>query len=113
MGNLEANLLVLALFNLGQNAIEATPEQGQVELDCKLEENNRVAFRVRDAGPGLPEVVANNPFAPRISRKEGGTGVGLSISRQLAERAGAELSLESNGPEGACFLIIARASETS
>lgn len=108
MDNLQANLLVLALFNLGQNAIEATPEQGQVELDCKLGDDSRVAFRVRDEGPGLPEDVAENPFAPRTSRKEGGTGVGLSISQQLAERAGAELSLESNDTSGACFLISTR-----
>ena len=44
-------------------------------------------------------------FTPRVSRKQGGTGVGLAISCQLAERAGAELTLESNGPEGACFLV--------
>ena len=111
--NLGANLLVLALFNLGQNAIEATPEQEQVSLDCKLEGNNRVAFRVRDTGLGLPVDVAESPFAPRTSRKKGGSGVGLSISQQLVERAGAELSLESNGPEGACFLVLIRANDTN
>ncbi|MFP6901409.1 MAG: HAMP domain-containing sensor histidine kinase, partial [Opitutales bacterium] len=105
--NMQANLLVLALFNLGQNAIEATGEKGTVSFSCDFESGNHLAFRVRDEGPGLPEDMLDAPFAPRTSRKQGGTGVGLAISQQLAERAGAQLTLESNGPDGACFLVRA------
>ena len=103
--NMQANLLVLALFNLGQNAIEATEKKGSVAFSCDVESGNRLAFRVRDGGPGLPEDMLDTLFTPRVSRKQEGTGVGLAISCQLAERAGAELTLESNGPEGACFLV--------
>ncbi len=105
--NLKANLLVLALFNLGQNAIEATPAGGAVHFACDLDAENGLAFQVDDGGPGLPEDMLDAPFAPRVSRKQGGTGVGLAISQQLAERAGAELTLKNNGPGGACFLLVA------
>ncbi len=105
--NLQANLLVLALFNLGQNGIEATPTGSAVRFACNLDAEKRLAFRVSDGGPGLPEDMLDAPFAPRVSRKQGGTGVGLAISQQLAERAGAELTLKKNGPDGACFLLQA------
>ena len=105
--NMQANLLVLALFNLGQNAIEVTTEKGAVTFGCDLEAENQLAFRVSDDGPGLPETMLDAPFAPRPSSKQGGTGVGLAISQQLADLAGAQLSLESNGQDGACFLLLA------
>ena len=105
--NMQANLLVLALFNLGQNAIEVTAEKGAVTFGCELETENQLAFRVSDDGPGLPETMLDAPFAPRPSSKQGGTGVGLAISQQLADLAGAQLSLESNGQDGACFLLLA------
>jgi signal transduction histidine kinase len=105
--NLKANLILLALFNLGQNAIEATPKKGEVHFTCERDRGDRLFIRVRDDGPGLPEDMLDAPFSPRVSRKPKGSGVGLAISLQLAERADAELTLESNGPEGACFLLVA------
>lgn len=106
MDNLKANLILLALFNLGQNAIEATPKKGEVRFTCEKDRGNQLFFRVRDDGPGLPEHMLEAPFAPRPSSKQGGTGVGLAISQQLAERADAELTLEDNGTGGACFLLV-------
>jgi signal transduction histidine kinase len=110
--NLRANLIVLALFNLGQNAIEATPSEKEIHFKCELAPANRLCLRIRDGGPGLSENMLASPFAPRISQKKGGTGVGLAISQQLAERAEAELSLESSGTDGACFLLQASVKST-
>jgi signal transduction histidine kinase len=101
--NLRANLLVSILLNLGQNAIYASTE-GEVNLEAKQEAEN-LEFRVRDDGEGLPEKIRDRLFRPVQSTKPGGSGVGLAICRELAQRIETEVSLESSGPKGSCFLL--------
>ncbi len=103
LDNLRANLLLPILLNLGQNAIEVSIE-GQVKLEGKQEAGN-VELRVRDDGEGVPEQIRERLFRPVQSSKPGGSGVGLAICRELAHRIDAEVSLESSGSEGSCFLV--------
>ena len=98
LDNLRANLL-----NLGQNAIEAS-NKGVVTLEAKQEEEN-LEFRVRDDGEGVAEQIRERLFRPVQSSKPGGSGVGLAICRELTQRIDAEVSLESSGSEGSCFLV--------
>ena len=53
-------------------------------------------FLVEDDGPGLPEAVKKNIFQPVKSEKEGGSGIGLALSHQLAVSLGGSLELEEN-----------------
>ena len=101
--NLRANLLVSILLNLGQNAIDASTE-GEVKLEAKQEAEN-LEFRVRDDGEGVAEQVRERLFRPVQSSKPSGSGVGLAICRELAQRIDAEVSLESSSTEGSCFLV--------
>jgi signal transduction histidine kinase len=103
LDNLRANLLVPILLNLGQNAIDASAK-GVVKLEGKQEAEN-LEFRVRDDGEGVPEQIRERLFRPVQSSKPGGSGVGLAICRELAHRIDAEVSLESSGSEGSCFLV--------
>jgi signal transduction histidine kinase len=103
LDNLRANLLLPILLNLGQNAIEAS-NKGVVTLEAKQEEKN-LEFRVRDDGVGVAEQIRERLFRPVQSSKPGGSGVGLAICRELAQRIDAEVSLESSGSEGSCFLV--------
>jgi two-component system NtrC family sensor kinase len=67
-----------------------------------------VALRVRDNGPGVPPAARTRLFEPFFTTKpEGlGTGLGLSVSRSLAQEHGGELVLEPDGEEsGASFLL--------
>jgi signal transduction histidine kinase len=105
LNNLQANLLVLILGNLVQNAIQASPPKGLVTLGIG-ERGTSLEFRVIDQGAGLPVPVKNNLFAPCSSSKDGGTGIGLAISRQLAAHLGAELTLESSGERGSVFVLL-------
>lgn len=105
LNNLQANLLVLILGNLVQNAIQASPENGLVTLGIE-DRGNDLEFRVIDQGNGLPEGVLQNLFAPCRSSKDGGTGIGLAISRQLAGHLGAELTLESSSERGSVFVLL-------
>jgi signal transduction histidine kinase len=103
LDNLRANLLLPILLNLGENAIEASTK-GVVTLEAKQEEEH-LEFRVRDDGEGVPEQIRERLFRPVQSSKPGGSGVGLAICRELTQRIDAEVSLESSGSEGSCFLV--------
>jgi signal transduction histidine kinase len=102
--NREAELLLLILENLVQNAIEATPPGKTVRLTV-VTLGERTTFEVQDEGPGLPPEIAQRLFTPCISTKKGGTGIGLAISRQLATHLGAELELKHSSAQGSSFRL--------
>jgi len=65
-------------------------------------------FRVTDQGPGVPDSIRDGIFEPflRFDPHSGlGTGLGLPVSRRLAEVLGGSLSVERSGPQGATFLL--------
>ncbi len=101
--NRVANLVALILTNLAQNAIEATPRGGQVRLEFKQAADSLVA-EVHDEGSGFPK--GRPVFAPCQSAKDGGTGIGLAISNQLAHHLGAKLELLDNSPRGCTFALF-------
>jgi len=101
--NRVANLVVLVLGNLGQNAIEATPPGTQVQIETsQVAEGTR--FEVRDQGPGFPAGLT--PFAPCESTKAGGSGIGLALCKQLAHHLEATLELTSPDPGQCVFTLI-------
>lgn len=102
--NREANLVVLILENLVSNALQASPQQGIVRVHGSIQAGCPV-FRVRDEGPGLPPHIRDRLFTPVQSTKEGGSGVGLALSQQLAHHLGAELSLVSSDGKGTEFAL--------
>lgn len=100
----EANLVVLILENLLGNAIQASPKGGIVRLHGCIQDGCPV-FRVRDEGPGLPPHIRERLFTPVQSTKEGGSGIGLALSQQLAHHLGAELRLVSSDSGGTEFAL--------
>jgi two-component system, sensor histidine kinase len=97
------------LLNLVGNAIKFT-EHGSVELWCKLGSSkdgvNQIVFTVKDTGIGIdPEYLKHlyKDFSQEdasVTRKFGGTGVGLSISKKLISLMGGEMNIESTKGEG-------------
>lgn len=100
-----ANLISIILVNLIENGIEATPPGKNVWVKIRPEDN-AIAFDVIDEGCGLPEAMIENPFLPRQSSKPGGSGIGLAISKQLANHLGAELKVKWTSDRGTCFELI-------
>jgi signal transduction histidine kinase len=98
------------LVNLLGNAVKFTARQGEVRLSCEADEE-RVLIRVADTGYGIPAAELDRVFEPytqahgKISRREGGVGLGLSISRQLARRMGGDLTVESAPGKGSIFTL--------
>jgi signal transduction histidine kinase len=99
-----ANLASLVLVNLLENAIEATAPGGTVTLSV-AREGERLRFRVRDEGPGFPEQLRAHLFLPCKPTREGGSGIGLAISKQIAVHLGAKLELAESSPRGCMFWL--------
>ncbi len=92
------------LFNLMQNALEAMPQGGTLELEIHPQ-GGYVSIFLRDTGPGLSEEVRKHLFTPFFTTKKKGTGLGLSISRKIIEAHQGELKGR-NYAHGAEFVIV-------
>ncbi len=98
------------LMNLLGNAIKFT-EHGHVALTASYADDGRLVFSIADSGIGIAPEVAAQLFRPfqqadnSVARKYGGTGLGLVISRQLAEMMGGALTLESTPGKGSVFTV--------
>jgi len=99
-------LLVQALTNLIRNAVDAMqsspPESRQLGISAIAEEG-RIVISVADHGPGLPALPADEIFAPFYTTKEQGLGLGLAISRSVAESHEGSLWATANPQGGAIF----------
>jgi nitrogen fixation/metabolism regulation signal transduction histidine kinase len=92
------------LINLVRNAVDASSETGGgVELTWELR-NDTLVLSVLDEGPGLP--ASANLFTPFFTTKRNGTGIGLVLSRQIAEGHGGTLSLENRADGRGCVARV-------
>lgn len=99
-----ANLVGIILGHLAQNAIQATPRKKSVRLTL-LGEPHGVRCEVRDEGRGFPAELRAQLFKPCLSTKEGGSGLGLALCKQLAGHLDAELELEQSTAHGCVFTL--------
>jgi two-component system sensor histidine kinase VicK len=90
------------LTNLLSNAMKFTPQNGAIEIGCRRDAG-AIEFTVADSGIGIPANDLDKVFSSfyqvdgSTTREHGGTGLGLTISRRLAELMGGTLELESEG----------------
>ena len=104
-------------FNLMENAIKYTPPGGVITLSLYRENDNAV-LKISDTGVGIPEDAIGHIFERfyRVdkarSRKSGGSGLGLSIVRNIVERNGGTISVESTLGKGTTFTVIFPAFDT-
>ena len=97
------------LVNVVGNAIKFT-ERGSVTLRMDLTDD-KVLLRVTDTGSGIPAEHVQQIFEPFVraekhsSARRTGTGLGLPLSRSLAQLIGGTLKLEATGPAGSTFLL--------
>ncbi|WP_353894229.1 ATP-binding protein [Proteinivorax hydrogeniformans] len=91
-------------LNIIQNSIEAMEDGGTLKVTCKLK-NLQIIVNVSDTGPGIPEKIAEQIFAPFYSTKHGGTGLGLSVSKQVVEQYKGQIYCKSSD-KGTTFTII-------
>jgi PAS domain S-box-containing protein len=97
------------LTNLVDNAVKYSPDGGRVTVEVAVAGRN-ARFSVRDEGLGVPPAEHRRIFEkfyrldPDLTRGVGGTGLGLYISRELLERMGGSIWVESSGHGGSTFI---------
>ena len=97
------------LLNLLSNAVKYNREGGSVHLDCEPAPGERLRIKVTDTGLGIPPDAIERLFVPfeRVADERGieGTGLGLPLSKRLAEVMGGTLELASTPQQGSTFWI--------
>ena len=108
--NMDPTHLHQVLWNLCDNAVKyasATAGAIAVELSCGyLDTSGRPYVEIADRGPGIDPSKVEEIFEPFYTGQPGGTGLGLYISRELAERNGASLRYQARPGGGSVFRIV-------
>jgi PAS domain S-box-containing protein len=96
------------LTNLVDNAVKYSPDGGKVSVEVTVA-GSQLRYAVRDEGLGVPPAEHRRIFEkfyrldPNLTRGVGGTGLGLYISRELLDRMGGRIWVESSGSGGSTF----------
>jgi two-component system, NtrC family, nitrogen regulation sensor histidine kinase NtrY len=103
----DPELIQQVLINLLKNAIQALEERENkiIELLAYQDEKNNTLFIVKDNGPGIDEEAQSKIFIPFFTTKKTGSGIGLSLSRQIMRQHNASISVKSKNDEGTEFIL--------
>jgi signal transduction histidine kinase len=94
------------LLNLLLNAVEAMPNGGAVEVRTAFDDRSGVVrIDIADGGGGISPEHAGQIFQPFFTTKSGGTGLGLAVSKRLAEQHGGSITFSQNPGGGTIFRI--------
>jgi signal transduction histidine kinase len=104
----DAELIEQVLINLVKNAMEALEgrEHGRIELTAGKYQDERYFIQVKDNGPGIDEEYIDRIFIPFFTTKRKGSGIGLSLSRQIMRMHKGSINLYSSPEEGTIFTLV-------
>jgi len=111
----DAQRIAQALTNLLTNAIKFSPRGGEVTVSVENRDQT-VSVSVRDQGPGIPEDYKDRIFRKFVQvdasdqRQRGGTGLGLTITKQIVEQLGGQIDFSPAAGGGTVFKIAFKAS---
>ena len=95
----DENLISQVVINLLKNAIQAIEsdkmpdKEGRICIRAYCNEAEAILVEISNNGPAIPQDIAEHIFIPFFTTKEGGSGIGLSISRQIMRLSGGNISL--------------------
>ena len=91
----DENLISQVVINLLKNAIQAIGSQpdGKIEIQAYCNDTEEILIEIKNNGPEIPLEIAEHIFIPFFTTKERGSGIGLSISRQIMRLSGGSLTL--------------------
>lgn len=103
----DKTLIEQVLINLIKNAIQSFDEQTirTIELRAYLSEESRPVISVKDSGAGIDVEALEKIFIPFFSTKKTGSGIGLSLSKQIMRRHDGNITVKSKLGEGTEFLL--------
>lgn len=109
--------LMQVFLNLGQNAVQAMPEGGTLEILTTRRRRSRLGYgqfaevRFRDTGIGIPRDKLKKLFIPFYTTKQKGTGLGLAISHRIINQHGGTIEVRSTHGQGSTFSVFLPAAE--
>jgi signal transduction histidine kinase len=102
----DINLIEQVLINLLLNAMEAVKEiENPKIILTSSQSNNRIAIKVVDNGPGIDDEVLDKIFIPFFSTKKSGSGIGLSLCKQIMMLHKGNIQVQSIKGEGTAFIL--------
>jgi two-component system, NtrC family, nitrogen regulation sensor histidine kinase NtrY len=104
---IDRELIEQVLINLIKNAIQALEEQSdrQISLTAFKRDHKHTFISVRDNGPGIDEEAQSKIFIPFYTTKKNGSGIGLSLSKQIMRQHLGSISVKSKSNEGTEFIL--------
>lgn len=104
----DASQIGQVFVNILLNALEASPQGGEIRLTTAKAAPDSVTVTIWNSGPGLPDQLRERIFEPFFSTKPTGTGLGLSIARIIVGNHQGSLSAQGHGENGTSFIITLR-----
>ncbi len=104
----DPDLIDQVLINLLLNAIDAVSnsDDPHITIVASVNLNNRAMIEVADSGKGIQQDILDKIFMPFFTSKKHGSGIGLSLSRQIMQMHKGSVSVRSKQGEGAIFTMI-------
>ncbi len=103
---MDSEQIYQVLFNMVFNSIQAMPEGGTLTIRTRrMQERQGVMLQVSDTGIGISAENLEQIFTPFFTDKNRGTGLGLAIARNIVEKHGGRIDVESREGEGSTFTI--------
>jgi len=105
--SIDKNMIEQVLINLIKNGIQAFDEQAdkRIELTAFASEKGRAAISIKDNGQGIDPEALEKIFIPFFSTKKTGSGIGLSLSKQIMRQHEGRISVKSKLGEGTEFIL--------
>lgn len=105
VADVDADQIQQLLLNLALNSLDVMSHGGTLGIEIRCAGPGLVQVVVRDTGPGVEPSLLPRVFEPFVSGKENGVGLGLAVSRRIAEDHGGSLSAGSGAVGGARFTL--------
>lgn len=102
----DEKMLSQVLLNLLKNAIQALKDQDNGTICLRVSREAAILIEVIDNGPGIPTDLLEDIFVPFFTTKSSGSGIGLSLSRQIVRMHGGDLLAFSRPYAATCFRIV-------
>ena len=104
---LDVDLIEQVLINLILNAIEAVKnkQEPRIVFSAYTDSNNRLVIKLADNGSGMSEEVLDKIFVPFFSTRKNGSGIGLSLCKQIMRVHKGNITVLSNENEGTAFFL--------
>ncbi len=104
----DPDLIDQVIINLLLNAIDAVAEEEnpRITIVASVNLNNRITIEIADSGKGIKQDIMDKIFMPFFTSKQTGSGIGLSLSRQIMQMHKGSISVRSKQGEGAVFTLV-------